>query len=74
MSDMTSAEATKTLEQQYQGPALGHHDEDLVAAMHGFLEEKQVNDASAMLIMMQAEFVEQQEYERWLHDIKTFAS
>eukprot|EP00009_Paramoeba_aestuarina_P005730 CAMPEP_0201521798 /NCGR_PEP_ID=MMETSP0161_2-20130828/16279_1 /ASSEMBLY_ACC=CAM_ASM_000251 /TAXON_ID=180227 /ORGANISM="Neoparamoeba aestuarina, Strain SoJaBio B1-5/56/2" /LENGTH=218 /DNA_ID=CAMNT_0047920509 /DNA_START=51 /DNA_END=707 /DNA_ORIENTATION=- len=74
LDDFLDAKTSRILEGRYQGPTLAHLDENLIAALHEYLEELQINDKFAQLIKEQCEFIEQKEYELWLSELKAFSA
>ena len=74
LDDFLDATRSRLLEGCYQGPTLAHLDESLIAALHEYLEELHINDKFAQFMKEQCEFIEQQEYERWLVELKAFSA
>ena len=73
IDDFLNADISRKLEASYQGPTLAHLDESLISALHEFLEENSINDKFAQYVKEQCEYIEQEEYERWLTELQAFS-
>ncbi|KAG6045717.1 hypothetical protein E4U39_002013 [Claviceps sp. Clav50 group G5] len=58
----------------YAGPAFGSLDVDLQILMERFLEERGVTEAMAAFVPDYVEVKEQQEYVKWLNNVKDFVA
>ncbi|UKZ49831.1 hypothetical protein TrVGV298_004084 [Trichoderma virens] len=56
----------------YPGPPFGSLDEDLQVLMERFLEERGINETLAAFVPDYVDAKEQQEYLRWLKNVRTF--
>ncbi|EDN07022.1 hypothetical protein HCAG_03553 [Histoplasma mississippiense (nom. inval.)] len=72
LANAASAEKEWTRQSLYSGPPFGNLDEDLQTLMERYLEERGVDSALALFVPDYIEFKEQQEYIRWLRNLKTF--
>lgn len=58
----------------YAGPAFGSLDVDLQILMERFLEERGVTEAMAAFVPDYVEVKEQEEYVKWLNNVKDFVA
>ncbi|OJD10418.1 hypothetical protein ACJ73_09799 [Blastomyces percursus] len=72
LANAASAEKEWTRQSLYSGPPFGNLDEDLQTLMEQYLEERGIDNALAVFVPEFIEFKEQQEYIRWLKNLKTF--
>ncbi|EER37766.1 conserved hypothetical protein [Histoplasma capsulatum H143] len=72
LANAASAEKEWTRQSLYSGPPFGNLDEDLQTLMERYLEERGIDSALALFVPDYIEFKEQQEYIRWLRNLKTF--
>ncbi|EEH50436.1 uncharacterized protein PADG_06515 [Paracoccidioides brasiliensis Pb18] len=72
LANAASAEKEWTRQSLYSGPPFGNLDEDLQTLMEQYLEERGVDAALAQFVPDYIEFKEQQEYIRWLKNLKSF--
>ncbi|RKP33891.1 mitochondrial glyco protein, partial [Dimargaris cristalligena] len=56
----------------YMGPAFGFLDDDLKSAFEKYLEERGIDEEMAMFIPDYIDYKEQNEYTRWLKEVKEF--
>lgn len=56
----------------YQGPNLDEAEEEVLDGVQAFLAEREIDDQFAEFVGQYSVWVEQQEYERWLAELKTF--
>ncbi|KAM0475832.1 hypothetical protein ACHAPX_006709 [Trichoderma viride] len=67
-----SPEAAQKRADVYPGPPFGSLDEDLQVLMERFLEERGINETLAVFVPDYVDAKEQQEYIRWLKNVRTF--
>ncbi|KAM6479021.1 mitochondrial glycoprotein [Trichoderma sp. SZMC 28011] len=67
-----SPEAAQKRADVYPGPPFGSLDEDLQVLMERFLEERGINETLAAFVPDYVDAKEQQEYLRWLKNVRTF--
>lgn len=67
-----SPEAAQKRADVYPGPPFGSLDEDLQVLMERFLEERGINESLAVFVPDYVDAKEQQEYIRWLKNVRTF--
>ncbi|KAL6870516.1 mitochondrial glycoprotein [Trichoderma novae-zelandiae] len=67
-----SPEAAQKRADVYPGPPFGSLDEDLQVLMERFLEERGINETLAAFVPDYVDVKEQQEYLRWLKNVRTF--
>ncbi|OTA01542.1 hypothetical protein A9Z42_0018600 [Trichoderma parareesei] len=65
-------EAAQKRADVYPGPPFGSLDEDLQVLMERFLEERGINETLAAFVPDYVDIKEQQEYLRWLKNVRTF--
>ncbi|KAH0493004.1 hypothetical protein TgHK011_007927 [Trichoderma gracile] len=65
-------EAAQKRADVYPGPPFGSLDEDLQVLMERFLEERGINETLAAFVPDYVDVKEQQEYLRWLKNVRTF--
>lgn len=67
-----SPEAAQKRADVYPGPPFGSLDEDLQVLMERFLEERGINETLAAFVPDYVDAKEQQEYLRWLKNVRAF--
>ncbi|KAM0262496.1 hypothetical protein ACHAQJ_001750 [Trichoderma viride] len=67
-----SPEAAQKRADVYPGPPFGSLDEDLQVLMERFLEERGINETLAVFVPDYVDAKEQQEYIRWLKNVRAF--
>ena len=72
VAKVDSPEAAQKRADVYPGPPFGSLDEDLQVLMERFLEERGITQAMAVFVPDYVDVKEQQEYLRWLSNVKAF--
>ena len=67
-----TAEGALARADRYMGPDLNEAEEEVLDGLQAYLAERNIDDQLAEFIAQQSAWVEQQEYEQWLKDLKTF--
>ena len=67
-----SPETAQKRSEVYPGPPFGSLDEDLQVLMERYLEERGITQAMAVFVPDYVDVKEQQEYSRWLGNVKGF--
>lgn len=72
LAKLETPEAAQQRADVYPGPPFGSLDEDLQVLMERFLEERGVTQALAVFVPDYVDLKEQNEYLRWLNNVKGF--
>ncbi|GAB0132546.1 hypothetical protein EsDP_00000979 [Epichloe bromicola] len=72
VAKIDSPESAQKRADVYPGPPFGSLDEDLQVLMERFLEERGITQALAVFVPDYVDVKEQQEYLRWLSNVKAF--